>query len=83
MRVAGRLTSTFVSISDFLIRTRQEAELLESGMVLVVEAASVEAASRRLDFEQMSWKRRPAAWILKRAETALLQQLTFLPDQEI
>ena len=37
--------------SDFLIRTRQEAELLESGMALV-EAASVEAASRRLDFEQ-------------------------------
>ena len=32
--------------SDFLIRTRQEAELLESGMALV------EAASRRLDFEQ-------------------------------
>ena len=32
--------------SDFMIRTRQEAELLESGMALV------EAASRRLDFEQ-------------------------------
>jgi len=30
--------------SDFLIRTRQEAELLESGIALV------EAASRRLDF---------------------------------
>jgi len=33
--------------SDFLIRTCQEAELLESSMALVVEAAS-----RRLDFEQ-------------------------------
>ena len=36
---------------DFLIRTRQKAELLESGR---------------------HWKRHPAAWILNRAETALL-----------
>ena len=33
--------------SDFLIRTKQETELLESGMALVVEAASC-----RLNFEQ-------------------------------
>ena len=50
--------------SDYLIRTRQEAEF-------------VEAASRRLDFEQSQWKRRPAAWILNRASGSGVPPLGF------